>query len=307
MSRNVAVELEGVRLTSPDKVLYPEQGISKRALAEYYVAVADRALPHLARRPLSLVRCPAGSSEACFFQKHVGSGVPGEVRRVEIPDGVGTAEHSAGRSTYLWVEDARGLVALAQMGVLEIHPWGSTIDRLETPDRLVFDLDPAPGFGWEGVVEATRAVRDRLAALGLDSFLKTTGGKGLHVVVPIAPEHDWGVVKPFARAVAAAMAEAEPGRFTINMAKKARTGRIFLDYLRNGRGATAVAPYSSRARPGATVSMPIAWRDLSPRLDPRDFTILTVPKLLARRRQDPWAGIGAARQALGPALAKLGL
>jgi bifunctional non-homologous end joining protein LigD len=306
MSRNAAVELEGVRLTSPDKVLYPEQGITKRALAEYYVAVSAHVLPHVARRPLSLVRCPAGSGKACFFQKHVGSGVPDEIHRVEIPDGVGTADHDAGSSTYLWIDDREGLVALSQMGVLEIHPWGSTVDRLETPDRLVFDLDPAPGLGWEAVVEATRAVRDRLAALGLESFLKTTGGKGLHVVVPIAPRHDWGVVKPFARALAAAMAEEAPERFTINMAKKARTGRIFLDYLRNGRGATAVAAYSTRARRGATVSMPLAWRELSPRLDPQDFTILTVPKLLARRRSDPWAALGAMRQELGPALAKLG-
>lgn len=307
MAGNAAVEMEGVRLTSPEKVLYPEQGITKGELAEYYIAVADRMLPHLARRPLSLVRCPAGSSKACFFQKHVGSGVPAGVHRIEIPDGVGTADHPAGVSTYLWVDDRQGLVALAQMGVLEIHPWGSRIDRLETPDRLVFDLDPAPGLGWEAVVEAARAVRDRLAALGLASFLKTTGGKGLHVVVPVAPRHDWSVVKPFARAVAAGIAQAAPARFTINMAKKARTGRIFLDYLRNGRGATAVAAYSTRARSGATVSMPLAWRELSPRLDPRDFTILTVPKLLARRRTDPWAEIDAMPQDLGKAIAALGL
>jgi bifunctional non-homologous end joining protein LigD len=307
MAGTAALEIEGVRLTSPEKVLYPEQGITKRALAEYYVALADRVLPHLARRALSLVRCPAGSAEACFFQKHVGSGVPAEVHRAEIPDGVGTADHPAGTSTYLWVDDRKGLVALAQMGVLEIHPWGSTIDRLETPDRLVFDLDPAPGLGWDAVIEAARAVRDRLAALGLSSFLKTTGGKGLHVVVPVAPRRDWNVVKAFARAVAAGMAEGAPERFTINMAKKARTGRIFLDYLRNGRGATAIGPYSTRARSGATVSMPLAWRELSARLDPQDFTILTVPKLLARRRTDPWAEIDATPQELGEALAALGL
>jgi bifunctional non-homologous end joining protein LigD len=305
MAKSAAVEVEGVRLSSPEKVLYPEQGITKRALAEYYVATARWVLPHVARRPLSLVRCPAGSSAACFFQKHVGSGVPDEIRRVEIPDGVGTADHSDGSSTYLWVDDVRGLVALAQMGVLEIHPWGSTIDALETADRLVFDLDPAPGLGWPQVVEGARAVRDRLAALGLESFLKTTGGKGLHVVVPIAPEHDWEIVKPFTRAVVAAMVEAEPERYTLNMAKKARTGRIFLDYLRNGRGATAVAPYSTRARAGAMVSMPLAWSELSPSLDPAEFTILTVPKRLARRRKDPWEGIDATPQHLAKALKKL--
>jgi bifunctional non-homologous end joining protein LigD len=307
MAKNAAVEIAGVRLSSPEKVLYPEQGLTKRALAEYYVAVERWVLPHVSRRPLSLVRCPAGSSAACFFQKHVGSGVPNEVRRVEIPDGVGTADHPSGTSTYLWIDDLAGLIALAQMGVLEIHPWGSTIDRLETPDRIIFDLDPAPGLGWSDVVEAARAVRERLAGLGLQSFLKTTGSKGLHVVVPVAPRHEWPVVKEFARAVAADMAEAAPERFTLNMAKKARTGRIFLDYLRNGRGATAVAAYSTRARAGATVSTPVRWEDLSPSLDPNAFTITTVPKLLARRRKDPWTELAALKQDIGKALKTLGL
>lgn len=307
MTGNAAVAIEGVRLTNADKVLYAEQGITKQALAEYYVAVAEAALPHMARRPLSLVRCPEGSGEACFFQKHVGSGVPDQVRRVDIPDGAGTAEHEKGSSTYLWIDDRAGLVALAQMGVLEIHPWGSTIDRLETPDRLVFDLDPGPGVAWERVVAAAFEVRDRLAALGLESFVKTTGGKGLHVVVPVEPRHDWRVVKPFARAFAARMAEDAPERFTIAMAKKARGGRIFVDYLRNGRGATAVAAYSTRARPGATVSMPIAWSELGPRLDQREFSLVTVPELIARRRSDPWGKLGETRQELGPALSALGL
>lgn len=307
MTGNAAVVIEGVRLTNPDKILYAAQGITKRALAEYYVAVAAAALPHMARRPLSLVRCPEGSDEACFFQRHVGSGVPDEVRRVEIPDGSGTAEHEKGSSTYLWIDDLAGLVALAQMGVLEIHPWGCTIDRLETPDRLVFDLDPGPGVAWERVVEAAFEVRDRLAALGLESFVKTTGGKGLHVVAPIEPRHDWSVVKPFARAFAARMAEDAPDRFTIAMAKKARGSRIFVDYLRNGRGATAVAAYSTRARRGATVSLPIAWSELGPRLDQRAFSLLTVPELIARRGSDPWGKLGEIRQELGPALSALGL
>jgi bifunctional non-homologous end joining protein LigD len=305
MAKDAAVAVEGVRLSHPEKVLYPEQGITKRALADYFVAVAPRLLPELARRPLSLVRCPAGSGAACFFQKHVGSGVPKELRRVEIADGAGTAEHAAGTSTYLAVDDLPGLVALAQMGVLEIHPWGATIDAVETPDRLVFDLDPAPDLGWPRVVEAAFAVKDRLAGLGLASFVKTTGGKGLHVVVPVAPQHDWGVVKPFARAFAAAMSEEAPERYTIDMAKKARTGRIFLDYLRNGRGATAVAAYSPRARPGATVAMPVRWDELTERLDPQGFTIATVPPLLAQGA-DPWAALAETRQELGPAMARLG-
>jgi bifunctional non-homologous end joining protein LigD len=200
-----ATLIAGVRLTSPDKVLYPEQGITKRALAEYYVAVAEWILPHLRGRPLSLVRCPAGRKKACFFQKHVGAYVPDEVRRVEIPDGVGTATHEAGTSTYLVVDDLEALVAVAQMGVLEIHPWGSTMAALECPDRLVFDLDPDPAVPLARVVEAALLLRAELQALGLESFLKTTGGKGLHLVVPTEPKLDWEVVKPFTRGFAEAM------------------------------------------------------------------------------------------------------
>jgi bifunctional non-homologous end joining protein LigD len=299
-----AVEIAGVRLTSPEKVLYPEQGITKRALAEYNLAVAGWSLPHLLGRPLSLVRCPAGRKEACFFQKHVGAYVPDEVRRVEIPDGVGTATHERGSSTYLVVDDARALVALAQMGVLEIHPWGSTLERLEIPDRLLFDLDPAPEVPFPRVVEAALILRDELRAIGLESFLKTTGGKGLHLVVPVEPELDWDVVKPVTRAFAEAMVAKRPALFTLEMLKKNRTGRIFLDYLRNGRGATAIAPYSTRARANAPVATPIDWSEATPALDPAGFTLVTVPTRLAAVKRDPWDALGGTRQRISPAALK---
>jgi bifunctional non-homologous end joining protein LigD len=299
-----AAEILGIRLSSPEKILYPEQGITKRALAEYYVALADWVLPHLAGRPLSLVRCPAGAKKACFFQKHVGSGVPPELRRVEIPDGVGTASHETGTSTYLCVDDAMGLVALAQMGVLEVHPWGSTVERLETPDRLIFDLDPDPAVAWRGVVDAAFRVRDALAALGLQSFVKTTGGKGLHVTVPVAPSLDWDVVKRLTRGFAERLVAEAPELFTLNMLKKQRTGRIFLDYLRNGRGATAIAPYSTRARAGATVATPLAWDELATLADPAAFTLETVPARLAGLAADPWREMRGLRQRISAGMRK---
>ena len=299
-----AIEIAGVHVTSPDKVLYPEQGITKRALAEYYVTVADWMLPHLRGRPLSLVRCPAGRRKACFFQKHVGAYVPGEVRRVEIPDGVGTATHEQGSSTYLVVDDVRALVALAQMGVLEIHPWGSILETLERPDRLVFDLDPAPDVPFPGVVEAALILREELRATGLESFLKTSGGKGLHLVVPVEPELDWEVVKPITRAFAEAMVAKRPALFTLEMLKKNRTGRIFLDYLRNGRGATAIAPYSTRARANAPVATPVEWSEATPALDPAAFTLLTVPGRLAALKRDPWDALSRTAQRISPATLK---
>jgi bifunctional non-homologous end joining protein LigD len=245
------------------------------------------------------VRCPAGRKSACFFQKHVGAYVPDEVRRVEIPDGVGTASHEEGSSTYLVIDDPKSLVAVAQMGVLEVHPWGSTMAALECPDRLVFDLDPDPSVPFARVVEAALLLRTELRAVGLESFLKTTGGKGLHLVIPVEPEHDWDVVKPFTRAFAEAMVAKLPELFTLAMLKKNRTDRIFLDYLRNGRGATAIAPYSTRARKGATVAAPIEWDEATQRLDPGAFTLETVPGRLAELARDPWAELAATRQRIG--------
>jgi bifunctional non-homologous end joining protein LigD len=284
-------EIAGVVLTHPDRVLYGEQGLTKRDLAAYYVTVADAMLPHLAGRPLSLVRCPDGHGKACFYQKHPGNSAPKALRRIDIREGSGTNE-------YVVVDDPPGLVALVQMGVLEIHPWGSRETHLEKPDRIIFDFDPAPDVDWPRVVAAAAEMRERLQQLGLESFLKTTGGKGLHVVAPIAPRDEWPGVKAFTKAVAAAMERDTPGAYTTVMSKKERRGRIFIDYLRNDRGSTAIAPYSSRARAGAPVAMPIPWTALKPSLQPSEFTVLTVPKRLKAQRADPWAEIGKLRQGL---------
>jgi bifunctional non-homologous end joining protein LigD len=281
----------GVTLTHPDRVLFAEQGLTKRDLAAYYLAVADAMLPHLAGRPLSLVRCPDGHGKTCFYQKHPGNAAPPALRRIEISEGSGTNE-------YVVVDDAAGLVALVQMGVLEIHPWGSREKDLERPDRIIFDFDPAPDLDWARVVAAAAEMRERLQALGLESFLKTTGGKGLHVVAPIAPRDEWPEVKAFTKAVASAMERDTPGAYTTVMSKRERRGKIFIDYLRNDRGATAIAPFSTRARHGAPVAMPVPWTALTPKLKPSEFTVLTVPKRLKARRTDPWAEIEKLRQGI---------
>jgi DNA ligase D len=284
-------EVEGVRLTSPEKVLYPEQRITKRELAEYYVAVADFILPHVARRPITLVRCPTGRQQKCFYQRHAGSGVPPEVEEVEIS---GFEESGA----YLFIKDVRGLVTLVQMGVLEIHPWGSRVDRPDRADRVIFDLDPGEGLGFAEVVKAAHELRGTLQELGLENFVKTTGGKGVHVVVPIERRHEWGQVKACAKSIAERLATSAPERYLTRIAKAERRGRIFLDYLRNDPTSTAVAAYSTRSREGAPVATPVAWDELTELLNPAEFTIATVPQRLLRIGKDPWAEIGALRQKL---------
>jgi bifunctional non-homologous end joining protein LigD len=281
--------IEGVRLSNPDKILYPDQGITKSELANYYLAVADRMLPHVARRPVTLVRCPTGQEAKCFYQRHAGSGVPVQLKQVKIP---GFDE------PYLYIEDVAGLVALVQMGVLEIHPWGVTVERPDRPDRIIFDLDPGEGLGFAEVVAAARAVRNRLKTLGLVSFVKTTGGKGLHVVVPIEPNVEWPDAKNFAKSFSEAMAADEPDRYLTRIAKAERVGRIFIDYLRNDPTSTAVGPFSTRARPGAPVALPVPWRAVDDALNPGSFTVETVPSLLERRRQDPWRDMLEVRQSL---------
>jgi bifunctional non-homologous end joining protein LigD len=281
--------VEGVRLSNPDKVLYPEQGITKGQLADYYVAVAGRILPHLAFRPVTMVRCPMGQETKCFYQRHAGSGVPEQLHEVTIP---GFDE------PYLYISDVAGLVAMVQMGVLEMHPWGVKVDAPDRADRIVFDLDPAEGLGFEAVVEAAKEVRQRLKALGLVSFVKTTGGKGLHVVVPVEATAPWKDVKSFAKGVSAEMAADSPGKYLTKISKAEREGRIFIDYLRNDPTSTAVAPYSTRSRAGAPVSTPLAWEELTPSLDPAAFSLRTVPGRLDGLADDPWAGITALRQKL---------
>jgi bifunctional non-homologous end joining protein LigD len=286
------VAVAGVRLTHPDRVLYPDQAITKLALARYYEAVADWIVPHVADRPLSLVRCPAGQGGQCFYQKHAGPGVSSEVKRVRL------RESGGGTASYLYVDDLPGLVALVQIGVLEIHPWGARVGRLDRPDRLVLDLDPAPGLPWPAVVEAAREIRGLLADLDLVGFAKTTGGKGLHVVVPLRPAAGWEALRALGEGIGAELARRAPDRYTINPLKAVRRGRIFIDYLRNVRGATAVATYSTRARPGAPVSTPVGWSELAGMARPEDFTVQTVPERLRSLRRDPWADFFSVDQAI---------
>lgn len=286
------IEVAGVRLTHPDRVLYPRQGITKRGLAAYYEAVAARMLPQVAGRPLALVRCPQGRQRTCFYQQHAAPGMPASLARVTVPEAGGTAEH-------VMVVDLAGLVGLVQIGVLELHPWGARADDLARPDRLILDLDPGPEVGFADVVTAALEVRDRLAAKGLASFVKTTGGKGLHVTAPLAPGPGWPEVKAFAKGLADSMAAEAPDRFTAKAAKAGRKGRIFLDYLRNEQGATAVAAYSPRAREGATVATPLAWDELTPALDPQAFTVRTVPDRV-RAGHDPWAALEQVPGRLSP-------
>ena len=270
----------GVRLSNPDKILYPEQGITKSDLADHYAAVADRMLPHVALRPITMVRCPTGRQQNCFYQRHAGAGVPKQIERVRVP---------GFDNPYLFIRDLPGLIALVQMGVLEIHPWGVTVERPDRPDRMIFDLDPGEGLGFDAVVAGALDVRARLDRLGLASFVKTTGGKGLHVVLPIDPVRPWPEVKAWAKAFSERMAADAPDLYLIRAAKAERTGRIFIDYLRNDPTATAVGPYSTRARPGAPVAMPLPWDALVPGLDPAAFSVRTVAGLLARQGDDPWA------------------
>jgi len=288
--RRVAL-VAGVRLTHADRAMYP--GVTKEDVARYYEAIAARVVPHLAGRPLTLVRCPDGVGGGCAYLRHARSWGPSALRRIAIAERTKVGE-------YLVADSLAALIALVQMDVLEIHTWSSVDRDLERPDRLVFDLDPAEGVGWPRVVEAARRVRAALAALDLAAFVKTTGGKGLHVVTPLAASAGWDDCLAFSRAIARAIAADDPARYLTRVSKTERFGRILIDYLRNARGNTAVAAFSTRARPEATVSMPLAWTELD-RADPARFTVRTVPTILARRRRDPWRDYEDSREPLTPA------
>jgi bifunctional non-homologous end joining protein LigD len=287
--------IAGVRITHPDRVLYSDQGLTKQGLASYYMQVADWILPHIADRPLALVRCPEGQRKACFFQKHAGPGVSDAIHRVKVP---GEA------SEYLMVDDVAGLVSLVQMGVLEMHPWGSRLDEIESPDRLIFDLDPDPSVEWKRVIEDARRVRALLGEFDLQSFVKTTGGKGLHVVVPLQRRQDWPTLKEFSRAFVNRLAGQDPERYTTNLSKAARHGKVFLDYLRNERGSTAVAAYSTRAKPHATVSTPLTWDELSAAVQSDHFRVDNLPRRLRALDGDPWEGFFTVRQSLTAAMCR---
>jgi bifunctional non-homologous end joining protein LigD len=281
------------KLTNPDRVLWPDIGLTKLDLATYYTRIADWILPHLVDRPLSMVRCPEGSKPGkCFYQKHAGPGTPTELARVPV------REHD-GIDEYLAVRDLAGLLSLAQMSILEIHPWGSRRDKLDNPDRIIIDLDPDEGLPWQNVIDAAFQTRELLEEMGLVTFLKTTGGKGLHVVAPISPRrHDWDEVKSFARHVAETLVSREPTLYVANMSKAQRRGKIFVDYLRNDHGSTAIAPYSTRSKAGAPVAAPLAWDELTPRIRSNSFTVQNLPARLESLRRDPWAEIGKVRQSL---------
>lgn len=289
---DAVMRIEGVRITHPNRVMYPEQGITKRALIEYYAAVMDWMLPHIAQRPLTLVRCPSGREEQCFFQKHATRSIPDIIPRVPV-------EEQDGTGIYLMIDAPAALFALVQLGVLEFHIGNARADRLDRPDRIVFDLDPDEGLPWRDTVATALLLRERLADLELESFVKTTGGKGLHVLVPLTRRNSWDEVRDVAERLAQEFVALEPRRFTATMSKARRKGRIFIDYFRNTRGATWIAPYSTRTRPGAPVSVPLAWDELTQSGNrPPRHTIRDVPERLASLRRDPWADIGRLRQSL---------
>jgi bifunctional non-homologous end joining protein LigD len=296
-SRSTSAASAGPRLTHPDKVLYPEDGITKRRLADYYLEVQDRLMPYLKDRPLTVYRCPEGVGRFCFWEKHRAETLPRGLRPISLDD----AKTEKQRGPYFYATSIEGILALVQLGTLEFHVWGSRASKVEYPDLMIFDIDPDVGLAWTRVVEACLTVRGRLEELGLRSWLKTTGGKGLHVCVPLGKRQDWDEVKAFAKALSDDVVRREPLRYTANLPKARRKGRIFIDYLRNGRGATAIAAYSTRARKGAPVSMPLAWDELEdPGLRPDRFTVANAPERL--RRKDPWTGFDVCRQTITAAM-----
>ena len=268
-----------IKLSHPDKLLWPDEKVSKQGLLDHYALVWPRMQPFVVNRPLSLVRAPDGIHGQRFFQKHASPGMSDRIARMKDPtDG----------EEILSIEDFDGLAALVQYGVVEVHVWGSTIDRLEKPDQIIFDLDPDEGVDVGKVREAALDIHKQLDELSLPNLVKTSGGKGYHVLVPLKPSADWDEVKTFAHDFARALEQAAPDRYTATLSKKARTGKIFVDYLRNGRGSTTVAPYSSRAKKGATVSMPVTWRELEEGVAPNAFPLGDETTLSELKKTDPW-------------------
>nr|WP_313633216.1 DNA ligase D [Brevundimonas naejangsanensis] len=301
--KNGKVSVAGVAISSPDKVLWPGSDgrppITKADLARYYEAAAERLLAHVADRPVSIIRAPDGIEGETFFQRHAMAGSNPRLKLIDVK----------ARTPYVAVVDVGGLAAVAQSGGLELHPWGCKPGDPETPDQITFDLDPDEGLDFDDVIAAALVVRAKLEALGLNPFVKTTGGKGLHLVVPIRADGrsrvTWDQNKAFAKAVSEAIKADAPDRFTTTLAKKARGGKIFIDYLRNGRMATAVAPWSPRARPGAGIAFPLSWDQVKPGLNPADYNLWVWPELL--QRPDAWSGFRDSAVSLRPALRKMGV
>lgn len=293
-------DIAGVSLSHPDRVLFPAVGVTKLGLARYYELIAGWMLPHLVDRPLTLVHCPRGVPAAgvrkgvdCIFMKHAKVWGPPAIRRERIREKTKVGE-------YLIVDSLPALIGLVQMNVLEVHTWNSQCARVEQPDRIVIDLDPGERVSWATVIEAARLVRELLEALDLASFAKTTGGRGLHLVVPIAPRPDWSTCLEFARVFAHALVRRRPELFTELFAKSGREDKILIDYLRNNRTNTSIAAFSTRAAPTAPVSTPIAWTELSATRTPDRFNIATVPGRLRKLRTDPWAAYWTSKQRLPP-------
>jgi len=281
-----------VRITHPERIVFPGTRITKQDVADYYRAVMPWFLPEVARRPLSVIRCPDGAGAGCFFQKHHADKLGAHVASILLK------EKDGGSDRYLYVDDAQGVIELVQMNALEFHPWGSRVDDPERPDRLVFDLDPAPGIGWRDLVAAAKDVRARVEKHGLESFPRLSGGKGVHVVVPIKRGPDWAEAKAFCEMIANEMATEAPTRYLAHASKAEREGRIFIDWLRNTRGATSVASWSLRARAGAPVAMPVRWADLAKIESPAAFDLAAALKRAKALRKDPWEGFATTKQTL---------
>ncbi len=272
--------LHGITITHPSRVISQTGPITKGELAEYYSTIAPFMLPQIVRRPLSLLRCPSGVDKQCFFQRNPGKGLGADVRPFEFKNKGKTYE-------YLYIEDERGLLEVVQMGAVELHPWGASIDSIDCPDRMIFDLDPAPEVSLEALKLGAEDLRQRLRRRGLESSLKCTGGKGLHVTVPLAEKDAWETVKRFAAAVADEMVAAAPEAYVATMSKAKRTGKIFIDYFRNDYTATAIADYAVRAHPGAPVALPIDWKELKDLESPGQFTMKDVLTRLKRKKKAP--------------------
>jgi bifunctional non-homologous end joining protein LigD len=280
-----------VTITHPDRVVFPKLGLTKLDVANYYALVAPRMLPHLKGRPLTLVFCPKGLDAGCQYLRHSKVWGPAAIRRVKIREKTKIGE-------YMVVDSLDALLSLAQMNVLEVHTWNSTVEHIEQPDRIVIDLDPGAKVGWTDVIAAARLLRSMLLELNLKSWVKTTGGRGLHVVVPIVRDRDWSVCLELARHIAAIAVEHDPSTYTMEFRKAGREDKILIDYLRNNRTNTSIAAFSVRARQGAPVSMPISWNDLKPSLTPDRFTLKTLRAYLKRQRSDPWRDYWRTQQRL---------
>ncbi len=290
-----------VNISNPDRLLYSEQLITKRELADYYVDIAEWILPNLVGRPLTLVRCPEGWEKECFYQKHLGDTASSVLRSIPVLE-------KNGLESYSVIENMAGLIALVQVGTLEIHVWGCREKKIEQPDMMVFDLDPDPGVPWDRMIRSARLMRDSLSDLGLESFLKTTGGKGLHVVTPLTPRLEWDTVKEFSKAIADSLVREFPREYIATMSKAKRKGKIFIDFLRNGRGATSIAAFSTRARSGAPVAAPIGWDELTEDLRPDAFNIRNIRQRLSSLRKDPWEDYFKVRQTItAKMLKKMGI